>query len=60
MKILYVINQISDWSGDSGLLWLTVKLMKKRGHEVAIATTDGNPFRDKESVLKYSKMIKMF
>ena len=58
MKILYVINQISDWSGDSGLLWLTVKLMKKRGHEVAIATTDGNPFRDKESVLKYSKMIK--
>jgi|AP95_1055475.scaffolds.fasta_scaffold07207_4 glycosyltransferase involved in cell wall biosynthesis len=58
MKILYVINQISDWSGDSGLLWLTVKLIKKRGHEVAIATTDGNPFRDEESILKYSKTVK--
>ena len=57
MKILYVINQISDWSGDSGLLWLTVKLMKKRGHEVAIATTDGNPFKDEESILKYSKTV---
>jgi len=53
-----VINQISDWSGDSGLLWLTVKLIKKRGHEVAIATTDGNPFRDEESILKYSKTVK--
>jgi glycosyltransferase involved in cell wall biosynthesis len=57
MKILYVINQISDWSGDSGLLWLSVKLMKKRGHEVAIATTDGNPFRDKDSIDKYSKKM---
>ena len=53
-----MINQISDWSGDSGLLWLTVKLIKKRGHEVAIATTDGNPFRDEESILKYSKTVK--
>ena len=57
MKILYVINQISDWSGDSRLLWLSVKLMKKRGHEVAIATTDGNPFRDEESFNKYSKTV---
>lgn len=58
MKILYVINQISDWSGDSGLLWSLVKLMKKRGHDVAIATTDGNPFRDKESTKKYSEIAK--
>jgi glycosyltransferase involved in cell wall biosynthesis len=57
MKILYVINQISDWSGDSGLLWLSAKLMKKKGHEVTIATTDGNPFRDKESIIKYSQTI---
>ena len=57
MKILYVINQISDWSGDSRLLWLSVKLMKKRGHEVAIATTDGNPFRDEESSKKYSETV---
>ena len=57
MKILYVINQISDWSGDSSLLWSSVKLLKKRGHEVAIATTDGNPFRDQESFKKYSKTI---
>ena len=57
MKILYVINQISDWSGDSSLLWLSAKLLKKRGHEVAIATTDGNPFRDQESFKKYSKTI---
>jgi len=57
MKILYVINQISDWSGDSGLLWLSAKLMKKRGHSVTIVTTDGNPFRDKESNIKYSKTV---
>ena len=57
MKILYVINQISDWSGDSRLLWLTVQSMKKRGHQVAIATTDGNPFRDLESSKKYSKTV---
>jgi len=60
MKILYVINQISDWSGDSSLLWLSVKLLKKRGYEVAIATTDGNPFRDQESFKKYSKTIEKF
>jgi glycosyltransferase involved in cell wall biosynthesis len=57
MKILYVINQISDWSGDSSLLWVSIKQMKKRGHEVAIATTNGNPFRDKESIKKYSKIV---
>ena len=57
MKILYVINQISNWSGDSRLLWLTVEFMKKRGHQVAIATTDGNPFRDLESSKKYSKTV---
>ena len=59
MKILYVINQISEWGGDSGYLWSTVKQMKKSGHEVAIATTDGNPFRDKESSNKYSKIVEM-
>ncbi len=58
MKILYVINQISDWSGDSRLLWLTVKLMQKRGHEVAIATTDANPFRDQASSEKYYPILK--
>ena len=58
MKILYVINQISDWSGDSGLLWLSVKLMQKRGHDVTIATTDGNPFRDPSSYEKYSQITK--
>tara|TARA_B110000438_G_scaffold160625_1_gene153863 strand:+ start:1516 stop:2718 length:1203 start_codon:yes stop_codon:yes gene_type:complete len=57
MKILYVINQISNWSGDSRLLWLTVQFMKKSGHQVAIATTDGNPFRDLESSEKYSKTV---
>lgn len=57
MKILYVINQISDWSGDSGLLWLSVKLMQKRGHDVCIATTDGNPFTDTVSFKKYSKIV---
>ena len=58
MKILYVINQISDWSGDSGLLWLSAKFMQKRGHEVSIATTDGNPFSDPSSFQKYSKVVK--
>ncbi len=58
MKILYVINQISDWSGDSRLLCLTVKLMQKRGHEVAIATTDANPFRDQASSEKYYPILK--
>ena len=58
MKILYVINQISDWSGDSGLLWLTVNLMQKRGHDVSIATTDGNPFKDPSSFKKYSEITK--
>jgi len=57
MKILYVINQISDWSGDSGLVWMSAQLLKKRGHEVTIATTDGNPFRDHESIIQYSKTI---
>ena len=31
--------------------------MKKRGHSVTIITTDGNPFRDKESNIKYSKTV---
>ena len=57
MKILYVINQISDWSGDSGLVWMSAQFFKKRGHEVTIATTDGNPFRDNESTIQYSKTI---
>ena len=58
MKILYVINQISDWSGDSGLVWMSAQSLQKRGHEVKIATTDGNPFTDKESIKEYSKTIK--
>ena len=58
MKILYVINQISDWSGDSGLLWLSAKLLQKRGHDISIATTDGNPFRDNASIKKYSETAK--
>lgn len=58
MKILYIINQISDWSGDSGLVWMSAKHMKEKGHEVAIATTDGNPFKDQKSFDKYSKTVK--
>ena len=57
MKILYVINQISEWSGDSSLLWYSVKSLQKMGHQVAIATTDGNPFRDQDSNEKYLKTI---
>ena len=57
MKILYVINQISEWSGDSSLLWYSVKMLQKMGHQVAIATTDGNPFRDEDSYEKYFKTM---
>jgi len=56
MRILFVIPQLSDFTGDGGLtLWLG-ETLKKKGHEVLIVTTDADPFvNDVISSKKYAE-----
>ena len=58
MRILFVINQISEWRGDSGLVWYSAKFLKNKGHEVSIVTTDGNPSKNKNEDLDYLNILK--
>jgi glycosyltransferase involved in cell wall biosynthesis len=58
VKILFVINQISEWRGDSGLVWYSAKFLKNKGHEVSIVTTDGNPSKNKNEDLEYLTILK--
>jgi len=58
MRILYVINQISEWRGDSGLVWYSAKFLENKGHEVSIATTDGNPSKNKDEDQNYLSILK--
>ena len=58
MRILFVINQISEWRGDSGLVWYSAKFLKNKGHEVSIVTTDGNPSKNKNEDLDYLTILK--
>ena len=58
MKILFVINQIAEWRGDSGLVWYSANQLKERGHEVAIVTTDGNPSKNKNEDKDYLEILK--
>ncbi len=58
MRILFVINQISEWRGDSGLVWYSAKFLKNKGHEISIVTTDGNPSKNKDEDLDYLSILK--
>ncbi|MGY5146761.1 MAG: glycosyltransferase [Candidatus Nitrosopumilus sp. bin_7KS] len=46
MRILQVISQLSDFMGDSGQVLHFAEYYKKKGHDVTIVTTDGDPFFD--------------
>ena len=58
MKILYV-TPILHHIGYPGLVLLQSKMLQNHGHQVAIVTTDGNPFiNNKETSRSYSKVRK--
>jgi len=56
MRILQVISQLADFMGDSGQVLLLAKNFQKKGHQVSIVTTDGDPFfNNKQNSMQYEK-----
>ena len=61
MRILFVISQLADFTGDAGLMLGIAESLKKLGHELLIVTTDADPFlNDSDSSKKYSEQRTLF
>ena len=61
MRILFVISQLADFTGDAGLMLGIAESLKKLGHELLIVTTDADPFlNDSDSSKKYSEQRILF
>jgi|TARA_B110001454_G_scaffold218022_1_gene244813 glycosyltransferase involved in cell wall biosynthesis len=56
VRILFVIPQISNFTGDAGLMLWLGETLKKKGHEILIVTSDADPFvNDVVSSKKYAE-----
>lgn len=61
MRILFVISQLADFTGDAGLVFGLAKSLQKLNHEILIITTDADPFiNDNDSSKKYSEQREIF
>jgi len=61
MRILFVISQLADFTGDAGLVFGMAESLQKLGHEILIITTDADPFlNDINSSRKYAEQRQIF
>jgi glycosyltransferase involved in cell wall biosynthesis len=61
MRILFVISQLADFTGDAGLVIGLAESLQKLNHEILIVTTDADPFlNDDDSSKKYSEQRQLF
>ena len=61
MRILFVISQLADFTGDVELVFGMAESLQKLGHEILIITTDADPFlNDINSSKKYAEQKQIF